>query len=1072
MPKIMKGGPLTHLVFIFLLAMNILAIGSSDAYSCGGTNCEQVRDKCIADLGAQEQNCEKQCDYKYDTVPCLENACPSWFPIWSGKCSNSDYLPPCLIDNPDCCVYPGTCGTCNLTISCGGDSNCNQCVAEANCPNMLKGCKDGCKADPQYDTTSCTKDYEECIKTCPTTTVITSVTPPSSGTIWPWSGFVITKDTNGSGYQDFSMTASHCYHFDKTEMKWGSNDMIFQNNPQRIWNVGMYVYLDAYFAINRYYISSSAGSGGTISPYGTTWLDCDQNMFYSVQANTCYHIKDVIIDTLSQSNVYGTTSYSKYFTNVESNHSISATFANTYTVKALKSASTGTGSITSSPVGLSCGDTCASQSASFIQDCAAAPSSVTLTATPDSDSSFAGWTGACSGTGTCALTMNGDKEATATFNILPPVAAFTATPTTGSIPSMKVNFTNQSIRPWPAWADTYTWDFGDGTIGHEQNPQHVYKAIGIYAVTLTVKNPTGTDTFGPVMITVSACPNLPVRVTHPDNSVSGYYSTVQDAYNNSADGDLIRALEVLLIGDLNANSPKAVTLTGGYACDYQSRIGTTPLQGSITVNDGMLTVGDFDLVSGPTDSVYSITATAGSGGGISPAGTVTTAGGSDQTFTITPNPNYFILDVLIDGLSTGPVGTYAFSNVTTNHRIEAVFSTTYTINATAGPNGSISPAGAATVVANHDQTFTITPDTGYHVKDVLVDGVSAGLVTSYTFTSVTADHTISANFEINTYTVTASSGLGGNISPSGTVSVTHGSNQSFTMTADLANGYQLLDVLIDGTSAGIVSSYTFTNVTKDHAIRAVYSSTLAVNKTGSGTGLVTSSTGSINCGTSCSGEYLQGSSVTLTAVPDSNSLFAGWSGACTGTDACLVTLNTDTTATATFNLKPPVPDFVCTPTTGIPAVMATCTDFSLLNPTSWLWNFGDGTTSTMQNPTHTYGVVGTYNVTLTATNAGGSNTTTKTGYIVVQPYAKIAGSPVVYRNIQEAYDAASDGATIQVLGISLTENFNANAAIGKTIILEGGYDSTFTTASGVTTLKGSLTTTTGNLTVKNFILQK
>ncbi len=48
------------------------------------------------------------------------------------------------------------------------------------------------------------------------------------------------------------------------------------------------------------------------------------------------------------------------------------------------------------------------------------------------------------------------------------------------------------------------------------------------------------------------------------------------------------------------------------------------------------------------------------------------------------------------------------------------------------------------------QTFTITPNTDYHVADVLVDGVSVGAVTSYTFSNVIANHTISASFALNT----------------------------------------------------------------------------------------------------------------------------------------------------------------------------------------------------------------------------------------------------------------------------------------------------------------------------------
>ncbi len=59
------------------------------------------------------------------------------------------------------------------------------------------------------------------------------------------------------------------------------------------------------------------------------------------------------------------------------------------------------------------------------------------------------------------------------------------------------------------------------------------------------------------------------------------------------------------------------------------------------------------------------------------------------------------------------------------------------------------------------------------------------------------------------------------------------------------------------------------------------------------------------------------------------------------------------------------------------------TDQSLMLPTSWLWNFGDGNTSTLQNPVHNYAAQGTYTVTLTATNAFGNDTEVKTSYVVV-----------------------------------------------------------------------------------------
>ena len=86
---------------------------------------------------------------------------------------------------------------------------------------------------------------------------------------------------------------------------------------------------------------------------------------------------------------------------------------------------------------------------------------------------------------------------------------------------------------------------------------------------------------------------------------------------------------------------------------------------------------------------------------------------------------------------------------------------------------------------------------------------------------------------------------------------------------------------------------------------------------------------------------------------------------------------------------PPIADFVGTPTTGLKPLAVTFTDLSTGSPQTgkttmdYLWTFGDGTTSTSRNVTHTYSNAGTYTVSLRATNARGSNTNTKTGYIVV-----------------------------------------------------------------------------------------
>ncbi|MBL6663260.1 MAG: PKD domain-containing protein [Flavobacteriales bacterium] len=87
----------------------------------------------------------------------------------------------------------------------------------------------------------------------------------------------------------------------------------------------------------------------------------------------------------------------------------------------------------------------------------------------------------------------------------------------------------------------------------------------------------------------------------------------------------------------------------------------------------------------------------------------------------------------------------------------------------------------------------------------------------------------------------------------------------------------------------------------------------------------------------------------------------------------------------------PIVEFSADQTTVCQNEAVNFTDESLHNPTSWLWNFGDGNTSNEQHPTHSYSSGGTFNVTLTATNANGSISETYSNYITVVP---LAGNPV------------------------------------------------------------------------------
>ena len=146
----------------------------------------------------------------------------------------------------------------------------------------------------------------------------------------------------------------------------------------------------------------------------------------------------------------------------------------------------------------------------------------------------------------------------------------------------------------------------------------------------------------------------------------------------------------------------------------------------------------------------------------------------------------------------------------------------YNINASASV-GVITPSGTVSVMSGASQPFTITPNYGYSIAGVLVDGFSVGSVSSYTFTNVQAAHNISASFAINTYTIMASAGIDGSISPSGSVNVNYGSNQTFTITPNL--GYSITSAPVDNSSVGSVSTYTFTNITANHTIAVPLRST-------------------------------------------------------------------------------------------------------------------------------------------------------------------------------------------------------------------------------------------------------
>ena len=107
----------------------------------------------------------------------------------------------------------------------------------------------------------------------------------------------------------------------------------------------------------------------------------------------------------------------------------------------------------------------------------------------------------------------------------------------------------------------------------------------------------------------------------------------------------------------------------------------------------------------------------------------------------------------------------------------------------------------------------------------------------------------------------------------------------------------------------------------------------------------------------------------------------------------LCSLALATTAAA----QAPTAQFGGAPTTGVAPHTVFFTDLSTGSITSWAWDFGDGTTSTLEDPTKVYSAAGSYTVALTVTGPGGSDSETKVGYIAVNPPAPVAnfsGTPL------------------------------------------------------------------------------
>jgi len=148
---------------------------------------------------------------------------------------------------------------------------------------------------------------------------------------------------------------------------------------------------------------------------------------------------------------------------------------------------------------------------------------------------------------------------------------------------------------------------------------------------------------------------------------------------------------------------------------------------------------------------------------------------------------------------------------------------TYTITATITGNGSVSPAMPKIVDEGGSLLVTLTPDSGWEVSDVIIDGTSIGPVTEHYFVYVYSNYNIEVTYtEVSqpTYDVWVEDNIFGIISPGGKLVVDEGSDVGFTILA--SSGYVFTGWLLDDVLVSTDPTYTLVNVLSDQKIGATF----------------------------------------------------------------------------------------------------------------------------------------------------------------------------------------------------------------------------------------------------------
>ena len=561
---------------------------------------------------------------------------------------------------------------------------------------------------------------------------------------------------------------------------------------------------------------------------------------------------------------------------------------------------TGSGIVTSGPVTtINCGATCSSQMAEG--------SSVTLSAVAAPGSVFTGWTGACSGTGSCVVLMDGGKTVTANFELLRTLTVSRAGAGSGTVTSdvggincgtgcstQVANGTLITLSAAPGPDSSFTGWTGAGCSGTGTCQVTMDAAKSVTATFGLVEHPVTVSTNGTGGGSVSSSPSgisCPSTCSGPFVQGTNVSLTATPDANSTFTGwtgtDCSGSLPTC---PFTVSGPRSATATFT-AITHTLTVDVTPGQGSGSVTSD---VGSIDCPATDCDDVYAqptvvtLTAVADpgadfagwSGGGCSGTGTcqvtMDQARSVSATFTL---PYDLTVQVTGSGSVSADVGSIDCPATDCDDTYPS--DSTVTLTATPDPN----------------QTFTGWSGDCTGTDPECVVTMAQARSVAATFGQIT--HTLTVDVTPGQGSGSVTSDVGSIDCPATDCDDVYAQPTVVTLTAVADPGADFA-----GWSGGGCSGTGTCQVTMDQARSVSATFTLPYDLTVqvTGSGSVSADVGSIDCpATDCDDTYPSDSTVTLTATPDPNQTFTGWSGDCTGTNPeCVVTMAQARSVAATF----------------------------------------------------------------------------------------------------------------------------------------------------------------------------